>query len=103
MLSNPSNSSIHCKSIAASQQDSEFKTLASQTNPNLDESSTTDHCGHALPHKEVFQTLSIGKKKAHCPAVEFYADGCEVCQELAPEVYKIEAAVQVMANDLYCY
>ncbi|KAF2585721.1 hypothetical protein F2Q70_00033827 [Brassica cretica] len=45
--------------------------------------SLKDLTASALPYEEA---LSNGKPTV----VEFYADWCEVCRELAPDVYKIE-------------
>ncbi|KAH7291973.1 hypothetical protein KP509_29G044400 [Ceratopteris richardii] len=45
----------------------------------------------ALPYE---QALSNGRPTV----VEFYADWCEVCKEMAPEVYKVEQQYKNMVN-----
>ncbi|XP_058777936.1 thioredoxin-like protein HCF164, chloroplastic [Vicia villosa] len=53
--------------------------------------SLTDLSAVALPYE---QALSNGKPTV----VEFYADWCEVCRELAPDVYKIEQQYKNKVN-----
>ncbi|KAL2898056.1 hypothetical protein RDABS01_039838 [Bienertia sinuspersici] len=53
--------------------------------------SLTDLTALALPYD---QALSNGKPTV----VEFYADWCEVCRELAPEVYKVEQQYRDSVN-----
>ncbi|XP_073130696.1 thioredoxin-like protein HCF164, chloroplastic isoform X2 [Henckelia pumila] len=53
--------------------------------------SLKDLSAAALPYEEA---LSNGKPTV----VEFYADWCEVCKELAPEVYKVEQQYKDRVN-----
>ncbi|XP_062155695.1 thioredoxin-like protein HCF164, chloroplastic [Alnus glutinosa] len=53
--------------------------------------SLRDLTAAALPYEEA---LSNGKPTV----VEFYADWCEVCRELAPEVYKVEQQFKDRVN-----
>ncbi|KAK4393370.1 Thioredoxin-like protein, chloroplastic [Sesamum angolense] len=53
--------------------------------------SLKDLAAAALPYEEA---LSNGKPTV----VEFYADWCEVCRELAPDVYKVEQKYKDQVN-----
>ncbi|RLN43003.1 hypothetical protein C2845_PM01G27030 [Panicum miliaceum] len=58
---------------------------------NLNEASLKDLASNSVPYEEA---LSNGKPTV----VEFYADWCEVCRELAPDIYQVEQQYKDRVN-----
>ncbi|PWZ23082.1 Thioredoxin-like protein HCF164, chloroplastic [Zea mays] len=58
---------------------------------NLSEASLKDLASNSVPYEEA---LSNGRPTV----VEFYADWCEVCRELAPDIYKVEQQYKDRVN-----
>jgi len=58
---------------------------------NLSEASLKDLAANSVPYEEA---LSNGRPTV----VEFYADWCEVCRELAPDIYKVEQQYKDRVN-----